>query len=397
MLTVLRHPGVLRAFASSCVAQLPMGALGLLLILHTRDVTGDYAAGGLVAAGYALALGLSNPVLARVADRRGQVGVLRVGIPVSAAAIAGEALLADGAPLLARLALAVVAGGAQPPIGAYRRRLWNVLVTDDGDARHRIYATEGVLLEITYLLGPVAIVGGVGSWSTRAGLLVCAAALAAGGAAFAQHPAVRALDGVPVGQRDLAGALRAPGVVVALVTFTTLGVSVGAVEVGVPAALEGFGHRGLTGVTLGLWGVGSMLAGVVMSRTSAPARPERRLALLVAAWGALHAALALTGSPLALAVAITFAGATIAPTFTVLNGLLDGIVLPGTLTEAFTWTGTGMTLGMALGGALAGRLADTASPAAALALGASGLLGAAIVALGHDLLTPRVALPAAAG
>ena len=49
MSVVLRVPGVLSALITSCIAQIPMGALGLLFILHTRDVTGDYAAGGVVA------------------------------------------------------------------------------------------------------------------------------------------------------------------------------------------------------------------------------------------------------------------------------------------------------------------------------------------------------------
>ena len=284
MRDVLRTPGVLRLFLASCVARLPMGALGLLLILHTHDVTGAYAAGGAVTAAYALGLGLSNPALARIADRRGQVRVLRIGAPVTAAAIVAQALLADGAPLGARVVLAAVAGAAQPPVGAFRRRLWNVLVEDD-DLRHRAYATEGVLLEVVYLLGPVAIVGGIGSWSTTGALIFCATAGLGGGLAFSRHPAVRSLAGEPATGRDLVGALRAPGVVITLATFLTLGVTVGAVEVGVPAALEGMGDRSLTGIVLGLWGAGSMLGGLAIGRTAAPERPERRLAVLVAGWG----------------------------------------------------------------------------------------------------------------
>src|SRR5919206_631264 len=135
MSAVLRIRGVPAAFLTSCIAQLPMGALGLLLILHVRDVTGTYAAGGAVAAAYTLALGASNPLLARAADRRGPRAVLVAGAPVCAAAIVAQALLADGAPLVVRLVLAVVAGAAQPPVGALRRRLWNVLV-DDAELRH---------------------------------------------------------------------------------------------------------------------------------------------------------------------------------------------------------------------------------------------------------------------
>src|SRR6478672_10588129 len=69
MRDVLRTPGVLSLFVASCVARLPMGAIGLLLVLHTQALTGSYAAGGLAAGAYALALGLSNPVLGRVHAR----------------------------------------------------------------------------------------------------------------------------------------------------------------------------------------------------------------------------------------------------------------------------------------------------------------------------------------
>ncbi len=68
---VLRLPGVLPLFCIACVARLPMGALGLLLILRTHEVTGSFARGGLVAGAYTLALGLSNPALARLVDRSG--------------------------------------------------------------------------------------------------------------------------------------------------------------------------------------------------------------------------------------------------------------------------------------------------------------------------------------
>ena len=40
MRDVLRAPGALSLFLASCVARLPMGALGLLLVLHTQELTG---------------------------------------------------------------------------------------------------------------------------------------------------------------------------------------------------------------------------------------------------------------------------------------------------------------------------------------------------------------------
>ena len=103
-----------------------MGALGLLMILHPHDATGSFARGGLVAAAYTLAMGFSNPALARLVDRTGQTLVLRVGALISGGALAAFAMLPTRA--LRRVhRCASVAGGAQPPIGACMRALWPVL------------------------------------------------------------------------------------------------------------------------------------------------------------------------------------------------------------------------------------------------------------------------------
>src|SRR3954468_12894474 len=178
MRRVLRTPGVLPLFLASCVARLPMGALGLLFILHTQALTGSYARGGLVAGAYTLALGISNPLLARAADRRGQTVVLLAGAPVAAGAIAAAALLPAGAESWLVLC-AALSGAAQPPVGACMRALWPVLLRD-ADARHAASATEGALLEVVYICGPLAIVAGIGAWSLTAALGACAAFLLAG-------------------------------------------------------------------------------------------------------------------------------------------------------------------------------------------------------------------------
>src|SRR4051812_45892823 len=114
--SVLRTPGVLPLFLASCVARLPMGALGLLFVLHTQALTGSYARGGLVAAGYTLALGASNPALARLVDRRGQTLVLLAGAPVCATAVATAAVLPAGAAGEWLVVCAIVAGACQPPV-----------------------------------------------------------------------------------------------------------------------------------------------------------------------------------------------------------------------------------------------------------------------------------------
>ena len=393
MLAVLRLPGVRSLFAFSCIGRLPMGALGLLMILVTHDRTDSFASGGLVAASYTIALGFSNPALARWVDRAGQTVVLRSGAVVSSAAMATFALLPESAGVGVLMACAAVAGAAQPPVGACMRSLWPVL-TSNADLRHAAYSLEGAAGEIIYILGPVAIVGGIGAWSLHAALLACALAVLVGDLLFSLHPVSRGWRPPEHAERHLLGALRGPGVRVLIAAFALCGLAVGAVEVAVPALLEPLGREKLTGLLLGLWGVGSLLTALLVARAGAASDPPRRLSVLLVAWGAAHAALALATGPVSLGVLLLIAGASISPVMVYANGMLDHLAPAGTLAEAFTWTTTGLTAGIASGAALAGILVESASPSTAFAvLGGGGILAAAIVrASAHGALRPAVAV-----
>ena len=343
-------PGVLPLFLASCVARLPMGALGLLLVLHTKDLTGSYGRGGVAAGVYALSVGLSSPALARWVDRRGQTAVLRIGGLVTAAAITVVALLPSDAPFGAILAASAIAGIAQPPTGACMRAVWPVLV-EDPEQRHAAYSLEAVILEVVYMFGPVVIVAGVGSLSIKAAVLLCAACELVGNFAFSIHPASR--DWRPAGDRapDILGALRGSGVRVLVAAFLLAGMAIGAIEVAVPALLDETGQRDLTGLLFGFWGIGSMAAGFAVGRAGPGNNPPRRLALLLIVWGAAHAAVGLGTAPLSIALLLLVAGSAIAPTFVCENGMLDKLAPRGTLTEAFTWIATGLTAGIAAGSA----------------------------------------------
>jgi hypothetical protein len=105
--------------------------------------------------------------------------------------------------------------------------------------------------------------------------------------------------------------------------------------------------------------------------------------VLIVAWSAAHAGIGAAGTPVALALVLLVAGAAIAPTMVCANAMLDHLAPAGTLTEAFTWTQTGMVVGVAAGSATAGALVDATSPGLAMALLASGgLLAAGLVRAG---------------
>jgi MFS family permease len=378
MLAVLRLPGVRSVFAFSCLGRVHLGALSLLLILHTHDLTGSFARGGVVAGAYTLGLGASNPVLARIVDRTGQGLMLRTGALLSAAGTVVLVSLPAGTSTGALAACALLVGAAQPPVGACMRALWPQLTPPE--LRHAALSLEGVVNEIVYIVGPVLIVGGIGAWSVPGALLACGIVALAGNILFSLHPASRAWRPPPTAERHLAGALRGGGVRVLMAVFALCGLGVGAVEVAVPATLEPLGDEDLTGPLLGLWGVGSLVGGVAIARAGAAANPPRRLAWLLIVWGAAHAALALAGGPVTLGLLLFLAGIAIAPTIVDSNGMLDALAPAGTLTEAFTWTTAGLTAGIAVGAALAGALVESASPALALAvLGSGGVLAGLLV------------------
>jgi hypothetical protein len=381
MREVLRAPGARSLFLASCVARLPMGALGLLIVLQTKELTGSYASSGVATAAYALGLGVSNPLLARIIDARGQTAVLRAGAVSAAGAMTALGLLPASVPVAGIAACAAAAGALQPPVGACMRALWPELV--DGETRrHAAYALEAVVLEIVYICGPALIVAGIGSWSLRGAILACAGFMLAGDLAFSAHPVSRAWRPHAERAPAAAGALLAPGVRLLIGVFALCGLAVGAVEVAVPAGLDAAGQRDLTGLVLAVWGVGSMLGGLIASRAGAPRDGVRRLAWLLVAWGAAHALVGVAAGPVAFSLLLLLAGATIAPTFVCANGLLDGVAPPGTMTEAFTWTSTGMTAGIAAGAALAGTLAESAGAGIALAaLGSGAIVAGAIVLL----------------
>jgi MFS family permease len=393
--SLLRVPGFLRLFLASMAGRLPSSALGLVFILRTRELTGSFAAGGAVAGAYALANGVTAPVLGRLVDRRGQTRVLVPASLVVASALVAFSLLRPGVPVAIGMACAAVAGAAFPPLGPCLRTLWPSLLGDDPARTHAAFALESAALEITYISGPVVIAGAIGAHSTAAATLTCAALVLGGTAAFAASGASRAWRSSAIAPDGGGlGALRAPGVRTLMIVFMLLGATFGSVEVAVPVASEAAGVAGATGLLLGIWGFGSLVGGLLTARAGAPADGARRLSLLLAALAAGHLLLAIPTGPLVLAGLLLVAGLAISPAIAAAYGLVDGVAPAGTVTEAYTWLTTGIAAGLAVGAALTGALAEAHGAGAAFGVAAAACATAALAgAMGRPTL---VAAPVAA-
>jgi MFS family permease len=394
--SVLTAPGVARVFGASLLGRIPAGALGLLLILRVGEVGGGYGGGGLAAGAFALGLAAAAPLVGRVVDVRGQTGVLAACTVAVSAALVALAVVPAGTPLVVLLALAGVAGAAHPPLAACLRALWPSLLADPA-RRHAAYALESAALEVSYLLGPLVLIGAIATSSAAAALAASAALLLAGTAAFAVTPASRAWTPVPGVRRGLAGALAGPGVRTLVSVQALAGVSFGAIEVATVAFAQDAGAKGAIGPLLAAWGLASMLGGAIAARGGAPHDPVRRLVVLLAALAAGDALLVAATGPLVLGALLVVAGLAIAPAFAVVYGLAGEVAREGTVTEAFTWLTTGLGAGLAAGSAVGGALAASAGPGAAFlaAAGAAALAAAVGAARARDLAAaPDVRPPA---
>jgi MFS family permease len=379
-------------FVTAVVARLPLAMFTIGTLVHVQHLTGSYAAAGAAAGALVIGQGAGGPALGKLADRRGQTLVLIGSAAVSATALCWLGALPVGTSLPIVLALAAMLGLATPPIAACLRALTPTLFP--GSPR-RIYAIDAAATEATWVSGPPLALAIGSLWGTGVALIAAGLVLVVATTVFALSPASRRWQPAKTAERSPVSALSSPAMRTLIGCMIGVGVVFGAVEVGVTAAAGSLGHTAFAGTLLGLWGVGSLLGGIVAARRGGGASGGRGLAVLLGLLGAGHAALgAATGSIVALAVVITLAGSLVAPVLASTYAMVDETAPAGAVTEAFAWLSTASAIGASIGAATGGALADSAGPAAAFLLaGVAGLVAAIIslVAIPHRVPTTAIA------
>ena len=382
---LFRVPHVRRLVLSGLLARLPMGMIGLALLLLVRENGGSYAAAGLVSGAYFVATAIGAPIAGRLVDRRGQSRILLPRAVIFPGLLVGVCALAIlDAPLALIGICAAAAGGLMPPVGSSLRALWPRMFAD-GELRAAAYALEASLQEITFIVGPllVALLTAVASPALALG--VAAAAGGIGTVLIALAEPVRTWRPEERHAASILGALESRGVVTIVSLSACLGLGFGATEVGFPAFAEGHGGAELGSIPLSLFAGGSLVGGLVAGArvTMTPLRLLRLSAVLLM----LGLALPLLGWSLpSMAVLAFLAGLPIAPVVMSAYGLIDAVATRGTAAEAFAWITTAVFAGFSAGMALGGTLIDAVDVKASFGLGAAAVaLGALLVAFGPGL------------
>jgi MFS family permease len=380
--TALRTPGALQPIIGALLARLPIAMLGLSLLLYVQRQTGSFAIAGLMSAGELIGVASGSVVQGRIMDRRGPTVPLLIAsglfaVAMTAGVLAIEAHAATGV----LIALAFGIGVSQPTVGSASRALWTRLLPS-GSARQAAYAYEAISMETIFILGPALAGILIAAPWPGTGVVAGTICQIIGTICFALAPAVREQSRAEREHvnRDLLGALTSPGMRTVALAAMGFGVAVGFVEVAVPAAATRAGHAPIGGALLAMWSLSSVIFGVFYAVQPRPRAMHLRLPVLLGVFAILIAPLAIPTSLVGLAVLLLLAGIMITPQATAHSAAIELVAPKGTVTEAFGWIITAVTLGLALGLSASGWLVEHVGIRSSfLASSLAGLLFAALL------------------
>lgn len=390
----LTAPGARGPVLASLLARLPIAMIGLALLFYVQRTTGSFAIAGLVSAGALVGVASGAVVQGRVMDRLGPTRPLMVttglfGLLTTVAIVAVESAAAT--PLL--VVLAAFVGLSEPMVGAASRAVWPSILPP-GPVRHAAYAYEAISLEVFFILGPsLAGVLIAAPWAGT-GFVVGAASMIVGSVWFANTRTVRSMrpQAKPF---SLLGAIATPGMRTVVLAAFGFGVTIGFVEVAVPAAATAAGYATIGGLLLGAWSVSSVVFGLFYGARPWPRPIYLRAPVLLGGFGVLVALISVAGPLWLLALLLLLAGTLVTPQATTHSALIENVAPPGTVTEAFGWIVTAVTLGLAIGQSTSGQLAEYAGTGWSFLVGgvAGVIIGGLVWLRRHTLAEPGPVAP----
>jgi predicted MFS family arabinose efflux permease len=335
----------------------PVFASGVLITVHVVTTLGhSYAAAGALAAAATIAIAVSGPWRGRLLDR---LGLRRVVLPSLGVAVVCWSI----APFVGYwplLVLAVVAGLFVIPTFSITRQA--VIASVGEDDRRTAISLDSAAVELSFMIAPAIAVWAAAQWSTSGVLFATEMLGVLGGVLiWVVNPPLRGEGEVQVGTArvPIRTWFRLPFLAVCLAALASTLVLSGS-DIGIVATMRELDAVAQIGVVLALWGLGSLVGGLLYGAMARSISPF----WLLGGLAVVTVPMALASSVWGLAAFGFLAGLLCAPTITATIDQASRIVPAAVRGEAMGWHGSFLTTGGALGAPIAGLAIDRSGPPA---------------------------------
>ena len=353
-------------FLAYGLARFPVGINALGLSMLTLAATGSTAVAGFASGAYMFSLGIQAPLLGRWIDRRGPKNCIGAALAVhvlvlavllwAAHGMSGTATAAQAWPLLLLCALA---GASMPPVSPIFRAVLRKAPLPDAQ-RHAAFALDGVMVELSFIAGPLIAAAFAAIGQVWVALLISAGMAVLGGVLFVRAGGY-ARWGVPdanVDRTDWLGPLRIKAIRRVLWAMLVFGTGIGFMEMGLTAATAMLGKPSAIGWAFAALALTSALAGLWHGSLHVKAAKGMQFAVACAWLGVGSIAFALSPGLTAMLALCWVAGFGFAPGFTAIHSAMAEVAPSAQSTEAYTWLSTLVMIGIGIGWSASGWLAE---------------------------------------
>ena len=355
-LVLLRKPDVAQMVVIACLSRMPMGMVGLSMLMFLREALGSFTLAGSAVGAYFVAMAAGAPIQGRLMDRIGPRLPLLVTGPIQPLALIALLLCAQlSLPYYTLLACAIVSGAFQAPIAVLTRTLWRHRFDDESD-RRLAFAIDAVMIEVNFTIGPALVAAVLAIAHPTAAFVMSIAVVIGSFLLFMRSPSLKYWKHDPHAERHMFGPLTEPRLLLVFAVSFGLTFSLGMLEVGYPGFATMIGLPALGGVLLAINSTGSAAGGAIYGALHLRVPIERQFAFTLAVMALPLFLHAWVDQRIMFAIVAFFAGVAIAPTIISQTLLVSRLSPSKYATEAFTWSSTfiisGLGAGMAVGGIL---------------------------------------------
>jgi MFS family permease len=359
---VLSVRALRQALVLGVMVRIPIFAGGVLLTIHVvQTLHRSYGAAGLVSGAATICIAVSGPWRGRLLDSKGLRRVVLPSLVVTAICWS----IAPFVTYLPLLLLAALAGLFIVPTFSIIRQA--VIAAVPESDRRTALALDSVAVELSFMVGPLVGVWAATIWPTAwvlfgiemLGVVAGVGLWLANPVMHTEHSDPDEGDGTETRAGDRASKLphsawfRPQFLAVCGAAAATTIVLSGS-DIAIVAALREFGQISLIGPVLAIWGLGSLIGGLIYGvlHRSIPAF------LLLGGLSLSTIPIALAPSVWPFAVLAFLAGLLCAPTVTATVDQVSRVVPEAARGEAMGWHGSFMTGGSAMGAPVAGLAID---------------------------------------